>query len=245
MIKVATDGSMKFRAVIYYQGENDITHYNTLSVLGDYTAYKENLMAMVSDFWEEFKAPVLVGQITNLGGDRQKNDHIRQVQQEVWKEHPHALPGAVTYDIHPTDGVHYRDTANMGAFARRWSAAVLSGVYNRKEMAAPKLAGLRKKGDKQLVFTYDQALALASWDGQAGTKAEGFSFMDGDQVWAGGRVVSTALAGKEVTVEVSAPLPANLRVCYGNGPDGQGKVVLRSAATGLPIPMLFGRNLDL
>jgi len=244
MIRAATDGSMKFRAVLYHQGENDLTHHNGLSVQGDYTAYKDNLMAMVSEYWEDFKVPVLVGQITNLGGDRQKNDAVRQAQQEVWREHPHALPGAVTYDIRPTDGVHYRDEANMKAFAGRWSAALLAGVYNRKEMAAPKWVSLRKQGEKQLVFTCDQPLALGSWDGRAGASAEGFRLMDGGQVWAGAQSVSAALDGKELVLTFAAEVPASLRVWYGSGADGQGKVVLRSAATGLPMPLLFGRALD-
>ena len=34
--------------------------------------------------------------------------------------------------------------------------------------------------------------------------------------------------------------PANLRVDYGSGAHGRGKVTLRSAATGLPVPMMFG-----
>jgi len=244
MVRTATDGSMRIRAVLYHQGENDLTHYNGLSVQGDYKEYKENLMAMVSEYWEDFKAPVLVGQITNLGGDRQRNDAIRQVQQEVWREHPHALPGAVTYDIRPSDGVHYRDEASMRVYAGRWSSALLSGLYGREGRAAPRWVSLRKTGAKQLTLTCDQPLVLAAWDGRAGTNADGFRLMDGAQAWAGAQGMSAALGGKVLVLAFAADVPASLRVWYGSGADGQGKTVLRSAATGLPMPLLFGRALD-
>lgn len=241
MVKAATAGSMKIRAVIYYQGENDLTHWNGLTVLGDDKAYKTNLMAVVSDFWDDFKVPVLVGQITNMGAERQKNDNIRRVQQEVWEEHPHALPGAVTYDIFPTDGCHYRDAANMQAFSDRWTAAILCGVYGRKEMAPPELLSLRRGGEKQLVFTYNQPIILKSWDGRTGTKADGFRFAEDDQVLTNAQVVSTEIRGKEVIVELNRNLPVNLRVDYGSGADGQGGITLRSAVTGLPVSMIFGQ----
>jgi len=244
MVKVATDGSMKIRAVLYYQGENDITAYNSFSVLGDYAAYKANLMAAIGNFWDDFKVPVLVGQITNGGPERDKNDNVRRAQQEVWQEHPHALPGAVTYDIFPTDGCHYRDAANMKAYSDRWTAAILSGVYGCREMAGPALVSIRREGEKQLIFTYNQPMALKSWDGRTGTKADGFRFMEGDRVLTNAQVVSTKIDGQKVIVECNRNLPANLRVNYGSGADGQGGITLRSAATDLPVPMIFCRPVE-
>ena len=119
IVAAATDGSNRVKAVLYYQGENDITHYHPLSALGDYRAYKSDLKAAIRDFHDDLGVPVLVGQITNLLSDRMKNDNIRKAQQELWSELPFALPGAVTYDIRPSDGVHYRDEANLRAFAGR------------------------------------------------------------------------------------------------------------------------------
>lgn len=240
MAKAATDGSLRIRAVLYYQGENDITHHNKLSVLGDYTEYKTNLMAAIGDFWDDYKVPVLVGQITNLLQDRAKNDNVRRAQQEVWKEHPHALPGAVTYDIYPTDGVHFRAAANIKAFSDRWSAAILRGVYGRHEMAGPELMSVRREGKNKLVFVYNQPMALTSWDGRTGTKADGFRFMEGDRLLDDVQVVSTKIDGKEALVELNRDLPADLRLAYGSGADGQGQITLRSAITGLPVPMIFG-----
>jgi|GEM_PF-870261 len=242
MVRQATDGGMKIRAVLYHQGENDLSHHNNLSVLGDYAQYKANLHAVVDSFWDAYNVPVLVGQITNLGGDRQRNDNVRRAQQELWAEHPHALPGAVTYDIPPTDGVHYREVANMRAYAGRWAAAILAGVYGRRDMAGPKLLGLRREGAREFVLSYDQPMALKTWDGRAGVKAEGFRFLAEGQVLADAAVVSTEVRGKTVVVELNLDMPATLRVDYGSGSDGQGKATLRSAASGLPAPMLFGRS---
>ena len=244
MVKEATDGSMKIRAVLYYQGENDLTHWNGLSVLGDYTAYKANLMEAISNFWDDYHVPMLVGQLT-YDSDRQKCDNIRRAQQEVWADNPHALPGAVAYDLRQSDGTgHYSTAAEVKAFSDRWSAAILCGVYGHKEMAGPELLGLRRGGEKQIVATYNQPMELKSWDGRTGTNAAGFSFMDGEQALADARVVSTEIRGKEVIVELNRKLPAKLRVNYGSGPDGQGEVTLRSSATGLPAPMVFKRPVE-
>ncbi len=244
MVKIATDGSMKIRAVLYYQGENDMTHWNEMSVLGDYLAYKTNLMAVISDFWDDYQAPILVGQIT-YESDRLKCDNIRQVQQEVWKEHPHALPGPTTYDICEKTGWtgHYTTAAEMKVYADRWTAAILSGIYGQKKMISPELLSLHRRGKNKLVFTYNQPMALKSWDGKTGTKAEGFRFMEGDQMLTNAHVMSTKIKNREVIVEFNCNVSAYLRVNYGSGPDGQGKITIRSAETNLPAPIIFDRHL--
>jgi len=244
MVKAATDGSMKVKAIIYHQGENDLTHWNNLSVLGDYQEYKTNLMAAISDLWDEYHVPILVGQITNLGDDRERNDNIRRVQQEVWNEHPHALPGAVTYDIFPTDGVHYREPANMKAYSDRWTTAILRGIYGQKKMAGPKLINIRRGKENQLLLALNQPMVMKSWDGKVGSKPDGFRFLEGDQVIADVQILSTKIEGKKVTIELNHTLPTNAKVDLGSGPDGQGGIVLRSAETGLPAAMMFGVNVE-
>lgn len=142
LLQKATDGGMAVKAVLYYQGENDITHYNKLSVLGDYKQYKAHLTAMVADFHADLKAPVLVGQITNLWPQRDRNDGVRRAQQEIWSESPHAQPGAVTYDIFPCDGVHYRDAKNMQTFAGRWTYAIRNALYTNSPQRPPQLVAV-------------------------------------------------------------------------------------------------------
>jgi hypothetical protein len=151
-----------------------------------------------------------------------------------------ANPGAVTYDILPTDGAHYRTAANMEAYAARWAAAILCGVYGRRDMAGPELISLRRGPGSRLVFAYNQPVVLKSWDGRPGTLAEGIRFADGDRVLPDVQVVSSRVEGMKVIVDIKGGLPLNLRVDYGSGADGQGKVTMRSAATGLPVPMIFG-----
>ena len=57
-------------------------------------------------------------------------------------------------------------------------------------------------------------------------------------------MVSTEISGNEVIVTLNSTLPASLQVNYGSGNDGWDKVTLRSAATGLPAPMIFSRPVD-
>lgn len=245
IVRTATDGGMKIRAVFYYQGENDMTHWNNMSVLGDYDAYKTGLVAAVSGFWDAYQVPILVGQLT-YETDRLKCDSIRRAQQEVWREHPHALPGAITYDICGRTGWtgHYATAAEMKEYAGRWTAAILSGVYGQRKMAGPELLSLCRRGKNELVLTYNQPMTIKSWDGKTGTKAEGFRFMAGAQVLTDAQVTATGVRGKEVIVELGRTISTNLRMDYGSGPDAQGKVTMRSAETGLPAPMVFGLQVE-
>ena len=243
IVKKATDGTMRIKAVLYYQGENDITHWNKLSVLGDYAAYKQNLSAAVADFDAELGVPVLVGQITNLGSERERNDGVRRAQQEAWRDIPHCLRGAVTYDILPSDGVHYRDEANMRAFAGRWTAAILNSLYGSAEHAFPELLSIGRVDPQTIELVFSTPVEIRRWDGTSGDRALGFTIRDGDRVLKDASIVSTRVSMSTVTLVLAEPVSEGARLSLGSGVDGQGKEALRSAANGLPVPMLFDREI--
>jgi len=245
MVREASGGGLRVKAVLYYQGENDITHYNTLSVLGDYEQYRTHLRAMVDDMAGLFQAPVLVGQITNLLDLPERNNSVRRAQQEIWDECPQtALPGAVAYDIFPTDGVHYRDARNLAAFAGRWTYAVRQAFYAPTPAPRPRLLAVRRAAPATLVLTYDRPLAVAAWTGVTASRACGFRLRNGDIALTDADVSATELAGGRVTVTFTRPLPEPATFWYGYGSDGQGKAVLRDAATGIPVPLVFGASVD-
>jgi hypothetical protein len=241
MVKSATGGTMKIKAVLYYQGENDITHYNSYSVLGDYAEYKKNLLAAATDVRSDFAAPILVGQITNLGSERDRNDNVRRAQQESWAEHPAVLPGAVTYDIFPTDGCHYREEPNMRAFAGRWTAAILASLYGKKDCTGPKLMGIAMVDDRTLKLSFDRPVTIAKWDGTAGTKALGFRIKDGAKTLTDANVAATVVNRGDVVLKLGQPVSPSATVCYGCGNDGQGQPTLRDAGNRQPIAMMFDR----
>jgi hypothetical protein len=241
MIREATGGTLAVKAVLYYQGENDITHYNTLSVLGDYDQYRTHLRAMVDDMQGLLHAPVLVGQITNLLEMPERNNGVRRAQQEIWDECPQALPGAVAYDIFPTDGVHYRDARNLRAFAERWAFAVRNALYTQPPMPRPRLLAVLAVGPAALSLTFDRPLAISAWTGDGGSRAYGFRVSGATAaVLTDGDVTATELSGSKVTVSFAKPLPEGALYWYGSGSDGQGKAVLRDAVTGIPVPLVFG-----
>lgn len=245
IVRAATDGSMKVRAVLYYQGENDITHWNKLSVLGNYDEYVQNLMAAATDFHNEFHCPILIGQITNLGSERDRNDNIRRGQQQVWMEHPHVLPGAVAYDILPTDGVHYREKVNIGAFARRWAMAIFASVYGQKNFVNPKLDKAELLDANTVHLVFDHKLKVESWSGKGSDKAFGFSFKDEAITLTDKDVLSTVItdSGKEVIVKLGKPVKSGVLMFYGSGKDGQGQPILRDVTSNQPVCMVFGMPL--
>lgn len=244
MVAAATDGTMRIKAILYYQGENDITHYHSLSALGDYSRYKTNLTAAVNDFHADFNAPMLVGQITNLLPERARNDNVRRAQQETWSELPFAKQGAVAYDILPSDGVHYRTEPNLRAFARRWTLAIRAGVYGQAECACPKLERITAVDARNLRLVFDQPLEIAKWDGTSGVKALGFRIVDGEQTLTDANVLETAVRGKEVIVKLNRPISAKAQLFYGSGSDGQGQPTLKGAKNHAPIRMIFGQGLE-
>ncbi len=244
MVSAATDGTMRIKAVLYYQGENDITHYHSLSALGDYGRYKSDLAAAVGDFHTDFGVPVLVGQITNLLPERSRNDNVRKAQQELWSEHPFALPGAVTYDILPTDGVHYRDEANLRAFARRWTLAISASLYGKTACACPKLEHLVAPDPRRLRLVFDQPLEIAKWDGTPGVKALGFRITDGQQTLTDAHVLQTTVRGSEVVVQFDRAISPRAVLFYGSGSDGQGQPTLKGAKNHAPVRMIFEKRAE-
>ncbi len=239
LLRTATDGRMAVKAVLYYQGENDITHYNKLSVLGDYKQYKAHLTAMVADFHTDLKAPVLVGQITNLWPQRDRNDGVRRAQQEIWSESPHAQPGAVTYDILPSDGVHYRDAKNMQAFAGRWTHAVRNALYTKSPQRPPQLISVKRASGAGLQLSYDRPVSVSDWQGKPSPRPAGFRVIAGDLVLADKDIDSAGVDSKTVLLHFSKPIRADARLFYGSGADAQNKPVLRDSNTGQPVPLLF------
>ena len=239
LLQKATDGGMAVKAVLYYQGENDITHYNTLSVLGDYEQYKTHLTGMVADFYKDLKAPVLVGQITNLLSDRGRNDGVRRAQQEIWSESPRARPGAITYDILPTDGVHYRDAVNMRVFADRWVYAIRNALYSHSPQLPPKLIAVKRTSDNDLQLTYDHLLSVSDWRGAPSDRPAGFRVVAGDVSLGDKDIISASVQGKIVLLRFDQPVPAVARFSYGSGDDAQDKPVLRDLKTGQPAPLQF------
>ena len=239
LLHKATDGAMAVKAVLYYQGENDITHHNKLSVLGDYNQYKTHLTAMVADFHNDLNAPVLVGQITNLLSNRDRNDGVRRAQQEIWAESPHARPGAVTYDIRPTDGVHYRDAVNMRVFADRWIYAIRNALYSHSSQQPPHLIAVECTSDTDLQLIYDGPLSVSDWRGKPSDRPAGFRVVAGDISLNDKDINSASVDGKTVLLRFNLPVPAAARFFYGSGVDAQNKPVLRDSKTGQPVPLQF------
>ncbi len=240
----ATDGGMGVKAVLYYQGENDITHHNQFSVLGDYGLYKENLMAMLSDFHEALGVPVLVGQITNLLDERERNDGVRRAQQESWTESLYALPGAVTYDIFPTDGVHYREADNMRVFAGRWTYAIRNAFYEKTPRPLAQLLSVKRTSDTEIQLTYDCELTVSDWRGETAERPTGFRVVTSEGSLGDNAISAVRVVGKTVVLQFATPLPDQARFFCGSGKDGQDKPVLRVGQTGQPVPMVFDVPVD-
>src|SRR5262249_33649862 len=106
----ATHGTMKVKALLWFQGEADCNpseEYSSVSLNGDYNKYSSMLAQFVKDIHQDVKLDgIYVGIIGNVphetGGKATSNRNnifgIRKSLQDSWSE-PGVVPGPVTYDI--------------------------------------------------------------------------------------------------------------------------------------------------
>ncbi len=95
-------------------------------------------------------------------------------------------------------------------------------------------------GHSYLVDSGEPVNGLTIRPGKPGRKARGLRITAGSETLTDAAVAATAVVDATVTVTMSEDPPAEFRLWYGSGADGQGKAVLRDAASGIPVPMRFG-----
>jgi hypothetical protein len=141
----------RVRAVLFWQGENDARR---LMPKGDYEAA---LLRLAADIHGDCRAPVVAVQIGDYRTElytAEGIDAIRLAQQSAWGRE-HVVAGPALYDIDLEDNVHFRDADDVGAAARRWAAAILSGVVRRDTAGRPRLTGATWDGAHTVTLRVD------------------------------------------------------------------------------------------
>ena len=146
--------------------------------------------------------------------------------------------GAVTYDIFPQDGVHYRNEEEVVAYKDRW-IEVTRAFYNSSYKFYPELQKILFIDNQTLKFVFNRNLNISDWNETGGVKALGFGFTDGENSYNDSHVSTTTLNGTNVTVELSENITRDVLVSYGLGTSAQGEVSLRDNETEFPVLMMF------
>ncbi len=206
--RVAAVGG-RVRAVLWWQGERD-ARFLTPPVV-----YEASLRSLADAVWHDFGARMVVAQI----GDYDERytatgvDAVRRAEADAWTQ-PHIVQGPVLYDIDLHGEVHFLARDDVAAAARRWAAAVLTGVLHKGAGRTPRLLRAVREGD-QVVLTADSRLA-------AGADLGGFVVRGGGEELP---IASASADGDSVRLLLGEPAEGPLEVSLGEGRSAAGAVV--------------------
>ena len=252
-VRAATRGTMKVRAVLWFQGEADVNpsqEYAHLSYNGDHDKYLAALKQFVSDVHHDMQLDtVYVGSIGSVPhtigtaaiSTRENIYHIRRALQDSW-QNTEISPGPVVYDVAlETDSIHihFNSPDEMIPLAKRWAAAISAVSYHTGVGRGPVLQTAELAADRQSAsFTFDQDLKVSDFKGRAGTKAEGWSFEEDKTARTDDHIASSRIAKNVVYLRFKGEVAQSLRASYGIDDDGAGKTIMRGA-TDLPVEPFY------
>ena len=234
-ISEATHGTMRIRAMLYFQGEKDASLTYTTSLKGNYTKYKENLSQLAADFLDdtEIADAILVGQIDNpqSGATRNSTDNIRRAQRDSWDEDPNIYPGPVTYDIQQTiDNLHFKTDAEIGVFADRWWACIEKGIYGFGDNRGPQLDTVSMVDGDTFLVTFNESstqLLVENYLGTSASESMGWRIVDGTTILSDSDITATVISDYEVQLDLNSIVSSSAIVSLGSYTDGYGHPVVR------------------
>ncbi len=213
----------RVRAILFWQGELDAR------MLVPRDTYAASLVRFAADVKAATGAPVVPAQMGDFTFQRwtaEGVDAIRMAQEDVMLT-PAAAENAVAtgpalYDIDLAPGWHPITDAQSAAVARRWTAAIRTGVLGAESHQSPRLTGAAYDGATTITLTLSVV---------AGALAPGPA--EGIVVDAAGQpvLVTDALVvpPDRVVLHLAAPVAPedlqSLTVSLGSGRDGAGRSV--------------------
>jgi hypothetical protein len=125
----AADAQSGLRAVLWYQGECEVTHLGKISA-DPYTDYKAALEHLADRIWEDLGVPMVVAPVSlrpPFWPDQPTRLPIHDATIDASTDHPHIYLGPNTDDLeHEADGSHIHAVVTLG---ERWFDAVeLAGL---------------------------------------------------------------------------------------------------------------------
>lgn len=238
-IRDATRGTLKIRAILWFQGEADCNpsqEYAHLSFNGNHDQYLAALQQFVADAHRDLRLDtVFIGSIGNVPhrigsaalSTRENIYHIRRALQDSWPD-PRISPGPVVYDVPLASDslhIHFNTPDEMTPLAQRWAAAISSRIYRSGVGRGPILRTASLSADcRHAILAFDQELAIGDYRGQRGIKAEGWSFASSQPPGADDLVETTRIGKNVVQVRFKTALAG------GNSYPGSGQAGASTAA---------------
>jgi hypothetical protein len=218
----------RVRAVLFWQGEADAR----VGMPG--ADYEAALQRFAADVHRDCRCRVVVAQMGDYCAERWAAASvvaIRAAQQELWGQGA-IVAGPVLYDIDLADKVHFTAPDAVETAARRWTAAILSGVLRRDVGGPSRLTGASYDGDRIITLTFDTGPTPLR-PGLAGGIVVGSP--------SGPVTPESAIVvpPDDVQVTLTAPLEGPLTVSLGAGRTAAGAAVPVEDSSWLLPPMMF------
>jgi hypothetical protein len=166
---------------------------------------------------------------------------IRRALQDSWQD-SEISPGPVVYDValeSDSIHIHFNSPEEMIPLAKRWAAAISAVTYRTGVGRGPVLQKAELAADRQTAsFTFDRELKISDFKGQAGTKAEGWSFEEDKTARTDDHIASSRIERNVVYLRFKSEVAKSLRASYGIDDDGAGKTIMRGL-TDLPVEPFY------
>ncbi len=219
-INEATHGTNKIRAVLFFQGERDMSTTGT-GCHGDYNCYKNNLSQLAKDLMHDIHAKIVVGQ-TNFqpnNSTRESVDNIRKAQKDLWDLDENVLSGPSTYDLPlGSDTLHFKTDEQLARLAERWWVSLRYHFYNGSYGRGPRLQKAEWDADNnKLILTFDGVNLLAS----SGT--QGYRIVDGGTILTDSNITDFLVNGHKITLTLNTSISTNAKISIGSYNDGLNK----------------------
>lgn len=236
-------GASNLRAVIWFEGVNDVFKNNLNSSAANYRSYLQRLVnSLVTDFGPLQVMisqpgdcnPSLYNACANLDAGM---DNVRSAVTEAWSTMPNVARGPVLNDISKadatgSDGLHYKSDTSSQAAASRLTLAMEAAFYGGQSQVGPVLTSAQQSA----------GVVNLHFDGADLTPGQS---VDGITLKASGTTLTvTPLASS--TTDVVASLPsgttAAVSVSVETGRTGQASNIVRDSR-GLPAEVVIDRPL--
>jgi hypothetical protein len=251
-IQEATNGTMKVKSMLFYQGEDDVLAGS------EYSYYKESLSNMTINFFNdtEVAEKVIIAQLgeapENIDVNRSGSVNIMKAQLDFWNDNPTNVSGITLYDVDlVNNSYHFYTNAEIEKQAERWWATIGSVIYGVGDGRGPRVNNITfNEGDNDtliLNFTEDSLpLKIGYWNGTSSNLAEGFSFYLSNGTFANNTFIQSTevINQNQLRVNLSINLTTEDTISLGSFNDGAGKPLVRdSSLYSLPAETFYNQTI--
>ena len=228
MLSQATNGDFNIRGVLWHQGESDHsmaeqTYYNHLQDLYDDLSSTVNFEYMMV-------SPV---SLTGVPYGGALGEGMQRAQRRFVEDNNNVVLGPESYDIElATDNLHFKNDAELRAFADRYYKLIAKEFYNINYVQ-PKATNFWVIDNNTLRIDYNTNIEISDWLFDTNNLARGFLFTDADSNTLSSLNYTNNVNANKLTFIFQNNLSLPISVTYANTNTGYKTSIVRNSNDGL------------